>query len=90
MKQITPEEFVTFFQSMKSQMEPPENYHSNYWVNDIKVQRELGDLITGAIIKVGIDPISCMLSAIVTGFQLGRAFELAKIEQAELERLNQQ
>lgn len=90
MKQITPEEFVTFFQSMKSQMEPPENYHYNCWVNDIRVQRELGDLITGAIIKVGVDPISCMFSAIITGFQLGRAFELSKIDQIELGRLNHQ
>lgn len=89
MKLITPKDLEEFIEFSKTQ-ESPENFKCvEAWSeNDVKCLLPMADvfLIRGLI----GDACTSIVSAILSGFQMGRQYEIRQRELAELEKLEAQ
>ncbi len=85
MKLITPKELEDFV--MQAAHEKLENYKCvETWKEaDLEWLKPMAEMYM--LMSMVKDPTACVLSAILSGFQLGRAFELKRIEIEKLEKM---
>jgi hypothetical protein len=90
MTKPTEEEFREFLKRTMSDLTPPENFMGSERMfgkilQEVNLITPLTGFMMRALVALGPEQAACSLWA--TGFQMGREFESAKTEIAELNRL---